>query len=111
MDTAVGPQMAHASQLKLRLAHSMLEQVACLCSQRSKALGHAQVVVVTDGLLANTILGRGLSLDKALEPDLSDKLLSTCGHRTMFSAGEASPEVVIVYVWHLECLQLEIVLE
>ena len=48
---------------------------------------------MTDGALANIILGRTLSLDKALEPDLSDELLSIGGHRTMFSAGEASPEV------------------
>ena len=50
--------------------------------------------MVTDGALANTVLGRTLSLDKALEPDLSDELLSIGGHRTMFSAGEVSPEVV-----------------
>ena len=49
--------------------------------------------MVTDGALANIVLGRTLSLDKALEPNLSDDLLSIGGHRTMFSAGEASPEV------------------
>ena len=54
-----------------------------------------QVVVVTDGVLANTVLGRALSLDKALEPDLSDELLSIGGHRTMFSAGEASSGVIV----------------
>ena len=62
---------------------------------RSEIFYHAQVVVVTDGALANTVLGRALSLDKALEPNLSDELLSIGGHRTMFSAGEASPEVMV----------------
>ena len=51
--------------------------------------------MVTDGALANMVLGRTLGLDKALEPDLSDELLSIGGHRTMFSAGEASPEVAV----------------
>ena len=36
--------------------------------------------MVTDGALANIVLGRTLSLDKALEPDLSDELLSIGGH-------------------------------
>ena len=51
--------------------------------------------MVTDGALVNIVLGRTLSLDKALEPDLSDELLSSGGHRTMFSAGGSSPEVIV----------------
>lgn len=50
-----------------------------------------QVVVVTDGALANLVLGRQLGLDKALEPALSDELLSISGHHTMFSAGQLTP--------------------
>lgn len=46
-----------------------------------------QMVVVTDGALANMVLGRRLGLDKAMEPALSDELLSIGGHHTMFSAG------------------------
>lgn len=46
-----------------------------------------QVVVVTDAALANVVLGRRLGLDKAVEPTLSDELLSMSGHHTMFSAG------------------------
>ena len=46
-----------------------------------------QLVVVVDAELANLILGNQESLNKALEPDLSDTLLShRRGHRTMFSA-------------------------
>jgi len=33
---------------------------------------------------------RAQALSKALEPDLSDKLMSFTGHRTMFSAGTDS---------------------
>ena len=46
-----------------------------------------QLVVVVDAELANVILGNQEGLSKALEPDLSDTLLShRRGHRTMFSA-------------------------
>ncbi len=44
--------------------------------------------MVTDGVLANIVLGRRLGLDKALEPALSDELLSISGHHTMFSSGQ-----------------------
>ena len=47
-----------------------------------------QIVVVTDGALAAMVLGNRLSLDKALEPGLSDELLSIGSHHTMFSAGK-----------------------
>jgi hypothetical protein len=43
--------------------------------------------VVVDAELANIILGNQEGLNKALEPDLSDTLLShRPGHRTMFSS-------------------------
>jgi cytochrome P450 len=45
-----------------------------------------QMVVVVDADLASEVLGNGEGLNKALEPDLSDKLMSHGGHRTMFSA-------------------------
>ena len=51
-----------------------------------------QLVVVVDAELASTILGNQEGLNKALEPDLSDTLLShRSGHRTMFSADTNSP--------------------
>ena len=51
-----------------------------------------QLVVVVDAELANLILGTQESLNKALEPDLSDTLLShRPGHRTMFSSDTNSP--------------------
>lgn len=51
-----------------------------------------QLVVVVDAELANLILGNQESLNKALEPDLSDTLLShRPGHRTMFSSDTNSP--------------------
>ena len=49
-------------------------------------------MVVVDAELANIILGNQESLNKALEPDLSDTLLShRPGHRTMFSSDTNSP--------------------
>ena len=49
-------------------------------------------MVVVDAELANLILGTQESLNKALEPDLSDMLLShRPGHRTMFSSDTNSP--------------------
>lgn len=50
-----------------------------------------QMVVVVDAELASQVLGNGEGLCKALEPDLSDKLMSHSGHRTMFSADTNSP--------------------
>lgn len=51
----------------------------------------AQLVVVADAELANSVLGTQEGLSKGLEPDLSDKLLSHGGHRTMFSSDTNSP--------------------
>ncbi|CAL8465333.1 g4868 [Coccomyxa elongata] len=48
------------------------------------------VVVVVDAHLANLVLGNGYKLSKALEPPLSDELLSLKGHPTMFSASTDS---------------------
>ena len=55
--------------------------------------GHAlQIVVVADAELAHLVLGASEALNKALEPALSDKLLShRRGHHTMFSADTNSP--------------------
>jgi hypothetical protein len=50
-----------------------------------------QLVVVADAELANRVLGNQEALSKGLEPDLSDKLLSHDGHRTMFSSDTNSP--------------------
>ena len=48
--------------------------------------------MVVDAELANIILGNQEGLNKALEPDLSDTLLShRPGHRTMFSSDTNSP--------------------
>ena len=60
--------------------------VRCLSS-----CGVVQLVVVVDAGMANVILGNQEGLNKALEPDLSDALLSHTGHRTMFSADTNSP--------------------
>lgn len=49
-----------------------------------------QVVVVVDAHLASLVLGNGHKLSKALEPPLSEELLSLKGHPTMFSAGTDS---------------------
>ena len=49
-----------------------------------------QLVVVVDAVLADTILGSQEGLSKAMEPDLSDALISH-GHRTMFSSETNSP--------------------
>lgn len=49
-----------------------------------------QVVVVVDAHLANIVLGNQEKLNKALEPALSDELLSISGHHTMFSASTDS---------------------
>ena len=49
-----------------------------------------QLVVVVDAVLADAILGSQEGLSKAMEPDLSDALLSH-GHRTMFSSDTNSP--------------------
>ena len=52
----------------------------------------AQIVFVADAEVANLVLGAGEGLDKALEPALSDLLLShRLGHHTMFSSGTNSP--------------------
>ena len=52
----------------------------------------AQIVVVADAELANQVLGAGEGLNKAMEPALSDKLVShRPGHPTMFSADTNSP--------------------
>ena len=49
-------------------------------------------MVVADAELAHLVLGAGEALSKALEPALSDKLLShRPGHHTMFSADTNSP--------------------
>jgi cytochrome P450 len=40
--------------------------------------------------MANIVLGNHESLDKAVEPALSDELLSLKGHPTMFSAATDS---------------------
>ncbi|CAL5223031.1 g5486 [Coccomyxa viridis] len=48
------------------------------------------LVVVVDAVLADAILGSQEGLSKAMEPDLSDALLSH-GHRTMFSSDTNSP--------------------
>ncbi len=48
------------------------------------------MVVVVDAHLANLVLGNGYKLSKALEPPLSDELLSLKGHPTMFSASTDS---------------------
>ena len=53
--------------------------------------GVLQLVVVVDAGMANVILGSQEGLNKALEPDLSDALLSHTGHCTMFSADTNSP--------------------
>jgi cytochrome P450 len=51
-----------------------------------------QWVIVVGAEAVNAALGNGEGLSKALEPDLSDKLLShRPGHRTMFSADTNSP--------------------
>ncbi len=44
------------------------------------------MVVVVDAELANRVHGNAEALSKALEPDLSDKLMSHSGHRTLFSS-------------------------
>ena len=49
-----------------------------------------QLVIVVDAVLADTILGSQEGLSKAMEPDLSDALISH-GHRTMFSSETNSP--------------------
>ena len=52
----------------------------------------AQIVVVADAELANQVLGAQESLNKAIEPAGSDKLMShRPGHHTMFSADTNSP--------------------
>lgn len=51
---------------------------------------YLQLVVVVDAHLANLVLGNGHKLNKALEPHLSDELLSLKGAHTMFSAGTSS---------------------
>ena len=54
------------------------------------------MVVVVDAGLAHIVLGNAEALDKAMEPDLSDKLLvHRRGHRTLFSSNTRSP------YWHL----------
>ena len=53
-------------------------------------MGWVQLVVVVDAALADVILGNQEALSKALEPDLSDALISH-GHRTMFSSETNSP--------------------
>ena len=51
-----------------------------------------QCVMVADAKAANQVLGSAEALNKGLEPDLSDKMLShRPGHRTMFSADTNSP--------------------
>lgn len=45
---------------------------------------------MVDAHLASLVLGNGYKLNKALEPPLSDELLSMKGHPTMFSAGTDS---------------------
>ncbi|BDA50154.1 Cytochrome P450 3A13 [Coccomyxa sp. Obi] len=49
------------------------------------------MVVVVDAELANKVHGNAEALSKALEPDLSDKLMSHSGHRTLFSSDTNSP--------------------
>ena len=49
-----------------------------------------QLVIVVDAVLADIILGSQEGLSKAMEPNLSDALLSH-GHRTMFSSDTNSP--------------------
>lgn len=49
-----------------------------------------QLVIVVDAVLADIILGSQEGLSKAMEPELSDALLSH-GHRTMFSSETNSP--------------------
>lgn len=53
-------------------------------------MGWVQLVVVVDAAMADIILGNQEALSKALEPDLSDALISH-GHRTMFSSETNSP--------------------
>ena len=50
-----------------------------------------QMVVVVDAELVNRTHGNTEALSKALEPDLSDKLMSHNGHRTLFSSETNSP--------------------
>lgn len=70
-------------------AHSV---TALQCIVRGlSSCGVLQLVVVVDAGMANVILGNQEGLNKALEPDLSDALLSHTGHRTMFSADTNSP--------------------
>lgn len=58
----------------------------------AEACTHVQIVVVADAELANVVLGATEGLNKAMEPALSDKLMShRPGHHTMFSADTNSP--------------------
>ena len=45
-----------------------------------------QIVVLVDAKLVNIALGSKEGLNKGIEPDGSDKMISVSGHRTLFSA-------------------------
>ena len=66
----------------------------------SKALGglfamrvvHDHILVAADARAVNLLFGAGEGLDKALEPDRADKMIShKAGHHTLFSADTNSP--------------------
>lgn len=48
-----------------------------------------QIVVLVDAKWVNVALGSKACLNKGMEPDGSDEMLSVNGHRTMFSADTA----------------------
>lgn len=46
----------------------------------------SQMVVVTDARFVNVILGPTEGLNKGMEPDNADRLISVNGHRSLFSS-------------------------
>lgn len=80
------PLLAKILREELQRSDPSWGSIVSTCNARSDLLPALQIVVLVDAKLVNRVLGSKESLNKGIEPDGSDAMISMSGHRTLFSA-------------------------